>query len=489
MRKAFLLLGTAALVAGSAASVAQAPVRGINPRYVQESQQEHPKLIEEFGGAETGARASYTDSVGRRVAAFSGVTPQAYRFTVLNSAVENAFATPGGYIYITRQLMALMDDESQLAFALGHEVGHVAGNHAQARQSYSQRNTILGVLGAVLGSVVGGNMFGDMLSRGAMQAAQMRTLSFSRDQEYQADNLGMRYLVSAGYDPAGAAGVLSAITRATALESRIQGRDSRQTPEWASTHPLSENRVQRAVAAARATGRLNMGLRNRDQFLNQLEGVYVDDDPAQGVIEGRTFTHPDLRIFFAVPQGYLMQNGTTEVSISGTAGKALFSGGRYDGGLENYINLVLRQLAGGEVRMAVPPPQRTMINGIPAAYTTARANTSSGAVDVSVFAYQWSPNTVYHFVMLTRGGAGVGPFVPMVESIRRISQAEANAIRPRIIDVHTVAPGETVQSLASRMAYRTFQLDRFLSLNNLAANSRLAPGQKVKLVVYGARRT
>ena len=121
-----------------------------------------------------------------------------------------------------------------------------------------------------------------------------------------------------------------------------------------------------------------MGLRNRDQFLNQLEGVFVDDDPAQGVIEGRTFTHPDLRIFFAVPQGYLMQNGTTEVSISGTAGKALFSGGRYNGSLENYINLVLQQLSGGQVRMAVPPSQRTMINGIPAAYTTARANTSSG---------------------------------------------------------------------------------------------------------------
>jgi predicted Zn-dependent protease len=488
MRKAFLLLGSAALVAGSAASVAQAPVRGLNPRYVQESQQDHPKLLDEFGGAETGPRASYVDSVGRRVAAYSGVTPQAYRFTVLNSAVENAFATPGGYIYITRQLMALMDDEAQLAFALGHEVGHVAGNHAQARQSYSQRNTILGVLGAVLGSVVGGNVFGDMLSRGAMQAAQMRTLSFSRDQEYQADNLGLRYLVSAGYDPAGGAGVLAAITRATALEARIQGRDSRQTPEWASTHPLSENRMQRAVAAARATGRLNIGLRNRDQFLNQLEGVYVDDDPAQGVIEGRTFTHPDLRIFFAVPQGYLMQNGTTEVSISGSAGKALFSGGRYNGSLENYINLVLQQLAGGQVRMAVPPAQRTMINGIPAAYTTARANTSSGAVDVSIFAYQWSPNTVYHFVILTRGGAGIGPLVPMVESIRRISQAEANAIRPRIIDVHTVRPGDTVQSLASRMAYRTFQLDRFLSLNNLAANSRLVPGQKVKLVVLGARR-
>ncbi len=95
---------------------------------------------------------------------------------------------------------------------------------------------------------------------------------------------------------------------------------------------------------------------------------------------------------------------------------------------------------------------------------------------------------MYHFVMLTRGGAGIGPFVPMVESIRRITQAEAAAIRPRIIDVVTVRPGDTVQALASRMAYRTFQLDRFLSLNNLAANSRLVPGQKVKLVVYGTRR-
>ena len=129
MRKAFLLIGSTALVAGSLLS-AQVPGRILNPRYVQEAQQDHPKLVEEFGGAETGPRAAYVDNVGRRVAAFSGVAPGAYRFTVLNSAVENAFATPGGYVYITRQLMGLMDNESELAFALGHEVGHVAANHA-----------------------------------------------------------------------------------------------------------------------------------------------------------------------------------------------------------------------------------------------------------------------------------------------------------------------------------------------------------------------
>lgn len=487
MRKAFLLLSTVGLAATPVLVSAQMAGRGLNPRYVQEAQQDHPKLLEEFGGAETGPRAAYVDSVGRRVSNYSGVLPGAYRFTVLNSAVENAFATPGGYIYITRQLMALMDNESELAFALGHEVGHVAGNHAQARESYARRSSVLGVLGAILGSVVGGGL-GSAVAQMSQSRAQLATLSFSRQQEYQADTLGMRYMIGAGYDPAGASGVLAAITRASALQARVQGRDSRQTPEWASTHPLGENRVQNALTAARQTGRLGMGARNRDQFLSQLEGVYVDDDPAQGVIEGRTFTHPDLRIFFAVPQGYLMQNGTTEVAISGSAGKALFSGGRYNGALENYINLVLRQLAGNQVRLMVPPPQRTSVNGIPAAYTTARANTSSGAVDVSVFAYQWNPNTVYHFVMLTRGGTGIGPFVPMVQSIRRVTPGEAAAIRPRIIKVVTVRPGDTVQALASQMAYRTFQLERFLSLNNLAANTRLAPGQKVKLVVYGNRR-
>ena len=487
MRKAFLLISTVWLAATPVLVSAQMAGRVLSPRYVQEAQQDHPKLLQEFGGADAGPRASYVDDVGRRVASFSGVAPGAYRFTLLNSAVENAFATPGGYIYITRQLMALMDNEAELAFALGHEVGHVAANHAQARESYARRSSVLGVLGAILGSVVGGGV-GSAVAQMSQSRAQLATLSFSRNQEYQADTLGMRYMIGAGYDPVGASGVLAAITRATALEARAQGRDSRQTPEWASTHPLGQNRVQNALAAARSTGRLGTGLRNRDQFLSQVEGVFVDDDPAQGVIEGRTFAHPDLRIFFAVPQGYLMQNGTTEVAISGSGGKALFSGGRYDGSLENYTSLVLQQLAGNQVRLVGGPVQRTSINGIPAAYTTARASTSSGSVDVSVFAYQWSPNTVYHFVMLTRGGAGIGPFVPMVQSIRRVTNAEAAAIRPRIINVVTVRPGDTVQGLASRMAYRSFQLERFLSLNNLAANSRLAPGQKVKLVVYGNRR-
>jgi predicted Zn-dependent protease len=296
-------------------------------------------------------------------------------------------------------------------------------------------------------------------------------------------------MLAAGYDPAGAAGILAALTRQSILQARVQGRTNRQAPEWASTHPLSENRMQRALAEARATGRLGTGIRNRDVFLRELEGVYVDDDPAQGVIEGPTFTHPDLRIQFTVPQGYLMSNGTDAVTISGSAGKAQFRGGQYNGTLDNAVLLAFRGLTQGRANYPVPPPRHVTINGMPAAITTARINTNSGLIDASVAAYQWDAQRIYYFVMLTPGGYGVQPFATMINSLRRISPAEAVAIRPRMIHVETVRAGDTIQSLASRMAYRDFKLDRFLSLNGLAANSRLVPGQKVKLVVYGTRRS
>jgi len=233
-------------------------------------------------------------------------------------------------------------------------------------------------------------------------------------------------------------------------------------------------------------GRLGQGITNRDTYLNQLEGMFVDDDPAQGIIDGPTFTHPDLKIQFQVPPGYLMQNGTDAVTISGSAGKAQFRQGPPD--LDQAIVYAYRRLTGGQVQLAIPPAQHTTINGMPAAFTTAHVQNESGWVDASVFAYQWEPQRVYYFVMLTRGGNGIQPFSFMLNSLRRIGPQEAAAIRPRILHVVTVGPGDTVQSLADRMAYRDYKLDRFLSLNGLAANSRLTPGQRVKLVIYGQRR-
>ncbi|HZU51643.1 MAG TPA: LysM peptidoglycan-binding domain-containing protein, partial [Sphingomicrobium sp.] len=222
-------------------------------------------------------------------------------------------------------------------------------------------------------------------------------------------------------------------------------------------------------------------------FLAELEGLYVDDDPAQGVIEGPVFTHPDLKIQFRVPPGYLMSNASDAVTITGSAGKAQFRQGPPD--LDLSIAYAFRLLTRGQREIGYPAPRHLVINGMRVAATTTRVETDSGLIDASVVAYQWDPRRVYYFVMLTPGGYGIGPFVPMINSLRRITPAEAAAIRPRVIHVETVREGDTVQSLSSRMAYPDFRLERFLSLNGLSANASLVPGERVKLVVYGARRS
>ena len=480
MRFNRLLLAGAAI---ATSGVAIAQVRGLSQRDVVESQRQHPLLLAEYGGAETGTRGAYVSSVGRRVAATSGLPSQSLRFTALNSAVENAFALPGGYVYVTRQLMGLMNDEAELGFVLGHETAHIAARHSEARESASRRNTIWGVLGAVLGSAVGGNALGNMISQGA----QLRTLSFSRNQEYQADTLGIRYLSAAGYDPLASTSMLATLSRSSALEARVQGRTNRSTPEWAQTHPLNENRLRQAAGLAQRSPRAGAGLRNRDAYLAQIDGMVVDDDPAQGVIDGRSFVHPDLRFQFVVPAGYQMQNGATAVTVAGSGGQAQFSTGRFNGDFENYIGQVIYGLTRGETQIGLSPVQRTTVNGLPAGFVTGRAQTRSGVVDVSVMAYQFDRDTAYHFIMLTRGGQGMQPFAPMLNSLRRISAGEAAAIRPRVIDVVTVRAGDSVASLAARMAYRDYRVERFRSLNALSPGAAIAPGQKVKLVVYGAR--
>lgn len=479
MRTRLLLAATALATSG----VAIAQVRGLSQRDVVESQRQHPLLIAEYGGAESGARGAYVEAVGRRVTATSGLPARSLRFTALNSAVENAFALPGGYVYVTRQLMGLMNDEAELGFVLGHEAGHIAARHAEARETATRRNSVLGVLGVLFGSAVGSSSIGNVLS----QRAVLNTLSFSRAQEYQADTIGIRYLSAAGYDPLASSSMLAALSRSAALEARVQGRSNRSTPEWAQTHPLNENRVRQAAALAQRSPRAGTGVRNRDAYLAQIDGVLVDDDPAQGVIDGRSFSHPDLRLQFVVPAGYQMQNGTTAVTIAGSGGQAQFSTGRFNGDFDNYIGEVLYGLSRGQARIALSPLRRTTINGLPAGLVTGRAQTSSGVVDVGVMAYQFNRDTAYHFVMLTRGGQAMRPFGAMLNSLRRISPGEAAAIRPRVIDVVSVRAGDTVASLAARMAYRDNRVERFRSLNGLAPGAALAPGQKVKLVVYGAR--
>jgi len=444
---------------------------------------QHPQLLEEFGGAYSGPQAKYVETVGRRIAVQSGLSNAQGDFTVtlLNSPVNNAFAIPGGYVYVTRQLMALMNDEAELAGVLGHEVGHVAAEHGQRRQKTSQRNAIGGGLLQVLtGALLGDSALGSLLQRGIGTGTQLLTLKFSRTQEYEADDLGIRYLASAGYDTRALSSMLASLAAQSSLDARVSG-NARSVPEWASTHPDPASRVGRAAQIAQRSGAKATN-RDREAFLKALDGVVYGDDPKQGVIEGSRFRHPDLRLAFTAPQGFGMENGASAVSITGSGGQAQFAAGASSGDLSAYVNNVLAKLGGGG---AVPQGtvERTTVNGLPAAWRTVRANSQSGQVDATVFAYDFGGGKAYHFVLLTAAGQGIGPFASMVDSVQRLSAQDAGAIKSRRVSVVTVKTGDTVQSLARRMAYSDLQLERFLTLNALTAQSVLRPGQQVKIVL------
>jgi predicted Zn-dependent protease len=471
-----LCLGCTCAVPSTQSASAQSGTRTISQSAVQQAAQQHPNIVSEFGGNADPRLTAYVNRVGQRVAVQTRTGP--YTFTTLNSPVLNAFAVPGGYIYVTRDLVALANDEAELASVLGHEMAHVAAKHSKERNS---RN-IFSQIGAILvATVTGSQQIGQLVS----QVGQGLLLSFSRSQENEADALGVRYISAAGYDPAASPRFLASLGAASSLDDRLNGRDQRAIPSWARTHPLSQDRVKRTTALVAKQPRAATAERNRDQFLSLIDGMLYGDDPKQGIIEGNQFLHPVMRLKFTAPQGYAMQNGASAVTISGTAGQAQFSGGRYSGNLSSYIGQVFQQVVGNQARVSYPTPRTTTVNGRPAAYSTARVQTQQGQVDLSVFAYQWDSGTAYHFVTMTRAGAGFGPFGSMVGSLTPMSASEASAIRPRVIDVVTVRSGDTVQSLAGRMAYRDYALERFRVLNALSANSQLTPGQKVKLVVYG----
>lgn len=462
---------------------APAVVQSISQQDKQEGAKAHPQLVAEFGGAMSGPQASYVESVGKTIAVQSGLSNARGDFTVtlLNSPVNNAFAIPGGYVYVTRQLVALMNNEAELAGVLGHEVGHVAARHAAKRQSAATRNSIIGVLGAVLsGALLGDSSLGQLGQQVFSRGSQLLTLQYSRSQETEADNLGIEYLRRARYDPRAMSTVLQSLAAQNALEARLMGTTGR-VPAWASTHPDPASRVRAALTRAGASA---SGTLNRDAFLSAIDGLTYGDDPKQGIVEGRKFVHPELRLGFEAPAGFYLVNGTRSVAISGQAGKADFSLAPYSGDLDAYVRSVFAGLAGqGQAAISPQSIQRTTVNGLPTAYGAARVQGSSGQLDVVIFAYEFSKSQAFHFVGITPAG-GAAALNSLYASMRRLPASEAANVRPRKLQVVTVRSADTLQSLAGRMAYTDAQLDRFLVLNGLASSSRLSAGQKVKIITY-----
>jgi predicted Zn-dependent protease len=456
-------------------------VQAISASDKAEGAKAHPQLVREFGGAVTGPQASYVEGVGKTIAVQSGLGNARSDFTVtlLNSPVNNAFAVPGGYIYVTRQLAALMNNEAELAGVLGHEVGHVAARHAAKRESAATRNSILGVLGTVLtGALLGNSALGQIGQKIFSTGSQLLTLKYSRGQETESDALGVSYLRRAGYDPRAMGSVLRSLANQNALDAQLMGSTDR-VPAWASTHPDPASRVSAALALAGTNPR---GVTNRDSFLSRVNGLTYGDDPAQGVVDGRSFTHPVMGFAFQAPAGFTMLNGTRSVTINGQSGKAQFASAAFNGDLAAHIRSVFAGLS-NQQQIVPDTIQTTTAGGIPAAYGTARSSSDGNPVDIVVFAYAWSSQQTLYFTTISQAGQA-SEFEPMFTSLRRITPAEARSVRIRKLAVVAVKTGDTPAKLAARMAYSDRQLDRFLVLNALTADSQLVPGSKVKLIVY-----
>lgn len=466
----------AACLSGPAA-LAATPRVTANER--AQAAQQHPQIVAQFGGEVTGPVATYVQGVGEKVAATAQLPGQC-KFTVINSDVVNAFAVPGCYIYVTRGLLAIMNSEDELASVLGHETGHVTGRHSAQRQT---RGTVAG-LGALAVGILTKN---EGLAQLASQAGQLYTLSYSRNQEFEADSRGVGYIAGAGYNAYAAGEMLEALGANDALTARVTQRAAgSETPTWARTHPLTQDRVTRAYALAQSTGASRQAPAEKSRpYLQAIRGVVFGDDPEQGFVNGTTFSHPKLRISFVAPAGFRLTNTSSAVIISGpNSVQAQFAGGQLpaQGGLDAYAQAVLQKFV-GQAPVQVGQLQRGAPNGVESSYLPARAQTQSGQIaEVAVAAYKVG-DRAYHFVTVAPAGQS-GALNSMLASFRTLNDSQVAALRERRIEIVEVRPGDTVQSLAQRMAFTDYQLDRFLALNGLAAGAALQPGALVKIVTF-----
>jgi predicted Zn-dependent protease len=444
--------------------------------------EQHPQLLAEFGGAYDGPETAWVRRLGEKLAGAAGFEGQC-TFTLVNSDVVNAFAVPGCYIYVTRGLVGVVNSEDELASVLGHEIGHIVGDHSERQQ----KRSVLRQLGVIAVGLVTGS---DRLARLAGEAAAYFTLRYSRKQEYEADDLGIGYVKAAGYDPHAAADMLDALGRHEAFLARTRGRDEAQAiPEWARTHPLSENRSARAREQAARTGVAADAVEEKEAaYLAEVDGLLYGDDPAQGFVRGRRFDHPVLRIGFEAPQGFALTNSPRAILIEGPDGmRGEFGGGRLPaGGLDAYLSQLVGELLQG-APAEIGEASRAVVNGVPALLAPVRVQTQQGTAELSFAAYAGADGAAWHFAMVVPPGGGTPAALrELFGSFRLLTPEQAAALRPRRIRVVTAGPADTLRTLAARMAAEN-PLEHLLMLNGRASDRPLKPGERLKIVAFANR--
>lgn len=434
------------------------------------------EVQQEMGMYDDPALQAYVEEIGMRMARASQRPNLPWHFTVVDVPAVNAFALPGGYIYITRGILPYLDNEAELAGVLGHEIAHVTARHAA--QAYTRAT------GASLGLLLGGifvpqiRPFGDLAESGV----GLLFLRYGRDDELQADQLGAEYAAGGGWDPSAIPAFLTTLGRID------EAADRNGVPNWLSTHPQPEDRVVRVQAAVeklRVPGQQSTTA--RDAYLARIDGVVYGDNPEDGIVRGNAFLHPQLRFALEFPQGWEITNSETQV-VAKEPGNETFMilqllerpQGR------NLEEIALRHMSQSGYRAT--DGAQTTINGLNAFVGTYQGTASGlGRVLVRAAHIVNGRNTYLLgglakpevFQRLERD------FTATIRSFRPLGREEADDIRPNRIDLYVARSGDTWQSIAERVGKGLVTARTLAIMNNHAVTDQPRPGERIKIVVAG----
>jgi predicted Zn-dependent protease len=423
--------------------------------------------------------ARYVTEVGNRVLATShlrrpGATEQVratpVTFTVLDSPVINAMALPGGFIYVTRGMLAHLNNEDQLATVIAHEIGHVAARHA-ARQAWQQQigqGLLLG--GAVLSQGLG-LPAQDVLNLGGM-AAQLFLLRYSREDELEADKLGVEYAMAAGYDSREVIGLFQTL-------DRMQEKEGQSMPSFLATHPNPGDRIQRIrelTSAARNSRTANPDSR----YLRSVEGLVLGEDPRQGFVQDNVFYHPDLGFRFPIPRGFKAVNQPSQVVMVEGQNRAVLG---FTGTAESSAEAAAAKLL-SQRGLRVVERGSTRINGFPAVGVLADAQTQNGQIVTLTTYFIEYRGKVYQFIGYAPQplfGSFQSAFLQTIRGFAEIQDSRILARQPVRLTLLRVSRSAPFRELIPRALPAPFTPAEAAILNEVDLNQEISPAKILKI--------
>src|SRR5262245_31398360 len=442
---------------------------------IQIGAEEDRNVQASLGYYDDAALTAYVDQVGQKLARVTELPSLTWHFHVVDSPEVNAFALPGGYIYVTRGILAVVNNEAQLAGVMGHEEGHVTARHSAQQITRAQ----LANIGIGVGSIVSSDF--KRVAGVATTGLQLLFLKYSRGDETQADELGVRYTSRANWDPREIPATYEAL-------KRLQEQSGSAVPSFLATHPDPGNReaTTRALAQQAIAGKNTATLRvATSEFKQKIAGMVYGDDPRQGFFENGVFYHPGLRFEFQVPGGWKVANSPTQVLAVSPDQKAgiQMSMVPSQGASSPQAYVQMLQQKGG-ITGANGSTQR--VGGRPAWVGAVRTQSQGGTTQrLGRAVIQRESGSFYQFVGAPAGSVD-NAFESTVGSFRELTDASKINRQPDRIQLVTVSgSGQTVASVASRESNLAVSVDQIAFLNGLQANSPVPSGFLLKVVKKG----